>query len=1490
MADVFMLQVPRACRIRETHSTESAPPLAGIEAFRSDSDHVAFGYPQQDDETYARPEDLVESGALVVLGEPGAGKTSVLEQITARLVPIVDSWNGDEDSCLWVVGGDLTEGSFEDELGRHLRGLPEDNDSVSSSRTLTVVVDQLDESPLRARLPRLLTRSLRGKDTRHLRFLVACRTADYQQEMTEALSAVSGKCWCVDLAPLSREEAIALADSAGVPGEQLITDAEAAGAVALASMPLTLELLVVIYQADGRLQGTPEQVFATGVERLAEDPDPRRLQRFSVTTIEQRLVLAGRIAAWSLLSGHRNVWQGPAFKAGKFDLPGDVLAGGIEYTAAGAFDVTDQAIRETLATPIFTRPDGDRVAIRHSSVAAYLAARYLVGRKAGQQQLGNLFLVSDPSGGSASIPAPLRETAAWLVAMQPTATDWLAAADPESLAVHSALIRSDDFRRLTVSRLLERAAEVELGEARLQITQWDLDHPQMADQLAEFIEGVSNDDPANWESVARMRLVIRLSEMASTAHPRLAEALLQVADDEGWNQRERARAAEAAFGCDPNRTVPVLIQILTGLTADNDTQVKFDLDLRGTVLALLWPEHLDLDTVLTSLRPPASHRYDAYVHFLSTMPGRCSDDQLPQLLTWVLEAMSAENPAGEGFVFSPERSEHTMIDALIQSVLLSREPLPHLPAVAKVVLTFIREHEKVQLPDCLQPDDLGNESAKVQDLRRDLAAAVIEEAARTAHRLRVDVWQIAHGWQPSSRFRLPQSLSAKHTIRQDLLDETDFLWVYEQASRALISENEGLVTAYGELSRMLFPREDPGIWAQAYDEAHPAWPYLKDFFDPIPIDGSLAEALRQNHSREPHTWPQAAEFHATQLQLLAESRAGDNTSLWILLRNFRIDPRTGQTVDVSGPMASWPGAVSLGDLSDLPDLGLRYLAAEDDHADEWIDRDARDKRSWAGYAFLSELHDLGRLSEFPPAKLESWCGAILVEFLGLSTSFMEATRKNLLHIAAVHAPQALALRVGQLVPATLGLGRQPIVLNALGPTLVPALREVMEHLLRTLSAHLGIVPGVDGATPWEIPRDDEAQAAVVRTWHNLLGLLLAAASEVTSSFVDAVVSSALVDQQYRVLAAQSLLVTDSATHWPRVRTLMMEDDEFGRRVTWACAETHVTALVQEGLNEADMADLYLSLSALFVPEDDPEPHYGVGWVTPDDQARKWRDDQLRELSRRGTAEAVRKLRNLAVRYPDRIAVAAALVAATRQYAIMNWTLARVEDVMQVLRDPSRRLIHSSAAFLDAVMDVLQTISEDLPPHGELLWDRTPGKRARKAGATGTDSETVPDVWRPKPEAALCAYLAHELNLRMAGDRITVNREVLVQPNDAYGAGDRTDILLEAFPSTRQGTDATPVKLVIEVKGSWNPDLITAQSDQLVDRYLPEVGADAGIYIVGWYPIGLWDAPDRRKSSARKHTFETLHAHLCSQATNLSQTRGAHIRAAVLNIPRPHKER
>ncbi|MGW1597217.1 hypothetical protein [Streptomyces sp. NPDC002343] len=1498
---VFGFHVPRVCRVRGERVAAEDLIVQAAEAFRADDDDVVMDAGRLRQGVLALPAVVAAAGAMIVLGEPGAGKTSVLKQLTKELPRVSDTWSGDSDACLWVTGGDLTEHSYQEELGCHLASLPSQGDAAGSAGVLTVVLDQADESPLLPRLSRWLRRSLSGRDTSRLRLLMACRTSDYPAALTSVLAEAFGACRCVDLAPLSRTEAVALADSAGVPGEELVEAAEAAGAAVLAGVPLTLELLVLTYRADGRLHGRPEELFARGVARLAEDPDPHRLKKALITTAPQRLAVAGRIAAWMLLSGHRTVWRGGMFEAGAYDLPGDVLAGGTERTAAGPFEVTPQVVAECLATALFTAPDDGRAAFRHSSVAAYLAARYLTDRKTTQRQLENLFLIGAPDGETTTIPAPLRETAAWLVAMNPSAGGWLARADPESLAVHSALVRSDEVRRLTVSRLLDRAAQVELGDTRWQLSRWDLRHPALADQLADVLETSSAEDGAKWQSTARVRLAIQLAQEAGTTHPRLADALLRLVRNDAWHQTERRLAARAAFACGPDRAVPVLVEVLDSLSDPSRAErMDPDHELRGTLLSLLWPQHMDVATMLGALRPPSPDLYGNYAHFLKNMPAECGDEDLPPLLAWASEAVCRPD---SGFVFSPDRFEISLINGVIDRALEAADAARHADTLAKIIFSLLHDHHKVRLPNCLQPDEHGNEAPETRSLRRLLTRALVREAVRTRISPRLAACQIAYDWEWRPPVRLDASSVREQAFRQQLVGREDFAWVLERTVEAATSGDEAAVQVYGELASCTFPSDDPRAVELAYDDTLPAWPYLRSFYAAVPIDSPLARTLRRSYSAGTRHWPEAAEFMAELARLLAEARTGDNDALWQFLWGLRVDPQTGDFVqDVRGAIPTWPAAVALGDdLADLRDLALRYLTAEHDRADSWLPNARSDKRSWAGYALLTELHRTGRLLELPARAWSSWTAAILTEYPGMATSYAELERVDLLRLAARHAPESLARRVAQAARAALMAGRQPIELNAVDPRWATELRTRMEHLATELSACLGLVPeAADKAPagspavedhPISLPDNDEAREAALRTWHSVLAALLTTDSRIAHGIIDAGIDGPRetpLAARAAVLAAQALLTADAETYWPRVRTFAATDLELGRRIAEACARTG-TERIQSSLDEALIADVYLWLSGLYDPEED-QPLRGVHWVTADEEARKWRDRLLPELSRRATAEAVRQLRRLAALYPGRLAVAAALVAATKQHAAASWSQVRAEDVIRLLQDAARRVIRTSTDLLDVVQEALEDVSRALPSHCELLWDRTPGKNPRKPSA---ENPVIPDAWRPKPEAALCAYLTHELTLRLAGHRVAVNREVLIHPTDPYGAGDRTDLLVEAMPSPGDEPDTASsgsVKLVIEVKGAWNDEVPTAQADQLAGRYLPEAGTDAGVYIVGWYPIELWNATgDSRKTQAKKLRPDTLLADLRNQAASLSQAAGIHLRPMVIDIPRPSRQ-
>ncbi|MCC3332976.1 hypothetical protein [Nocardia abscessus] len=1467
-------------------------------AFRRSDEEVVADDSELTDGVLASASVVARAGAMVVLGEPGAGKTSLLAERIKDLPKLVDGWDGRGDCCLWVSGADLTEFSYDAEIGGHLAALPPVEESSTESGVLTVVLDQADESAMLRRLPRKLAKSLGGRDTRRVRFLLACRTADYPVAMTSVLSQAFGACYCVDLAPLSREEAVQLVNSAGVSGEDLIARVEQASATVLASIPLTLEMLVRTFRADGDLPATPEALFARGVELLAEDPDPERLNGAMQTTAAQRLAVAGRIAAWTLLSGHRTVWRGHGLEAGHFDLPGADLVGGGETTTAGAFDVTAKVLRETLATALFTGPDENRVAVRHSSVAAYLAARYLVERGTNAAQLANLLMVGSPDGESASIPVPLRETASWIVAMRPSSTQWLAAADPESLAVHSALVRSDEVRRLTVEKLLDRAARVELGDTRWILARWDLRHPQLAGQLAEVLEGVSATASQDWDTTARVRIAVRLARDATDADPRLVAALLTVTADNGWHSTERRLAAQAAFELAPERSVPALIEVLESLNSNADEPVDREHVLRGALLSLLWPNHIDLPTMLTSLRNPPTHLYGTTTVF-RTFPRTVPDEQIADVLAWAQLAVCRPGSIETGFVFTDDYDGESLLDAIFDRALGAPAVEPHLEALAEVAMCLFQQNRDAPLPSSLQPDASGDEPPRVRSIRRMLAQALVEAAAHTPLSPRQAAWMIVRDWKADSTVRW--STPADHPVRRQLLGTEDFAWAMDQVVAASSTSREPIIDIYGEMASFLFTRQDESAMALASNEQHPAWPYLKRFVQPQPdaVEGRAPRRTPSTEEDQPR-WSQP-EFLTDLKRILDEARAGDNGSMWLLVKRLQIDRQTGRRGNPSGPMRAWPAAAGLDDpLSDLAELAIRYLSAENDHADDWIEKqDTGDWRSWSGYALLTELDNDHRLGELPESAWASWTASILKEFVGASTSFDEPSRLRLLRLSASHAPKVLAWRMTQIAVSAHRHNRHPYELKPIDFGWDTELQRTGEQLLLQLSIAIGVLPGSALAQRLDDPylhdfalvQDRDGIEATLATWNLFLTRLLAVGGETAHMAADGAVAVRGDDSikgRAAVLAAQSLLTIDAKAWWSRIRAMVNDSAQFGLALSIACVHTEAEVSISKALDDAELAEIYLWLSNLYAPEDDATS-FEAHFVTEDEQARRWRDRTLQVLGERATAEAIRCLRDLSQRYPDRLAILGALVTATKQYALAGWSRATARDVIEVLKNPAQRVIRVSTDLLVVVEEALDDIGRELASHCELLWDRTPGIRRRKKNPGSEDKEDVLDRWRPKPEAALCAYLAHELTLRLGGYRVAVNREVLILPTDPYGAGDRTDILIDAHTQTVDTDASQHIKLVIEVKGAWNVDVETAQETQLVDRYLPEARTEVGIYLVGWYPIELWDAAgDKRKTKAKNLNPSTLIDDLKAQSQQWKQASTLHVRPIVMTIPRPYR--
>lgn len=182
----------------------------------------------------------------VLLGEPGAGKSTVLDEHAPLLPAGVDAA---------VVRVDLGVYGSEDRLVREVLDAPPVRSWLDGDGEFCIVADGFDEGA--ARLPNLALiladRVARGPVSR-LWLRIACRTADWPTSLGDSLRRLFAHATVVELLPLRRTDVAALAAGWGADGASL-GEVEDANAVPFATRPLTLRLLAAGFAATGSLPG-----------------------------------------------------------------------------------------------------------------------------------------------------------------------------------------------------------------------------------------------------------------------------------------------------------------------------------------------------------------------------------------------------------------------------------------------------------------------------------------------------------------------------------------------------------------------------------------------------------------------------------------------------------------------------------------------------------------------------------------------------------------------------------------------------------------------------------------------------------------------------------------------------------------------------------------------------------------------------------------------------------------------------------------------------------------------------------------------------------------------------------------------------------------------------------------------------------------------------------------------------------------------------------
>ena len=560
--------------------------------------------------------------ALVLLGDPGAGKTTEFKE---------------EGAALTVAGAEA----------RYLtaRNFAWDVDSDPDLRDKVLLIDGLDEMRAgsgdgRVPLDRIRRRLARlGRP----RFRISCREADWLgNNDRDSLAAVSPneQLTVVRLDPLTEESVMDLLGSR-IPGSEVkgfIDKAQRRGVRPLLDNPLTLELLVdAVDQGEGWPQSRHE-TFEMACKKLASEQNPEHRIAAAPESPGTLMDAAGYLCALQLLTGIEGYSLPPGPHDSSF-----VELDELEELPAG---ISLATLKRALATGLFTAAGETAFVPIHRQVAEFFGGRYLASLVEGGLPAKRVTaLMTSPGDGY--VVTALRGLSAWLAAYPGEARHLLIDADPVGVGLYGDI---GSFTKLDKEHLLGSLATFAMEGPLLGHGRRDGRNSGFRDDTAstfrslvsaDMIPAITNlIDPGGGETHDDrvVEFVLRVLSKAAKRElehlaclmPRL-EAILH---DPERSTQVKQPALDAYLHITPSGDAKTLA-LRNLLKAFHDGSLPDpDDELRGTLLGHLYPGNLSPAEVWRYAAPRNNRRFGGrfWLFWIQTLLQKSSNRQVALLL------------------------------------------------------------------------------------------------------------------------------------------------------------------------------------------------------------------------------------------------------------------------------------------------------------------------------------------------------------------------------------------------------------------------------------------------------------------------------------------------------------------------------------------------------------------------------------------------------------------------------------------------------------------------------------------------------------------------------------------------------------------------------------------------------------------------------------------------------------------------------------------
>lgn len=1271
--------------------------------------------------TPSRPvESLASIPCLILLGEPGMGKSQTLAQAYNGIQTSL-STQGTQTFYL-----NLRSYGNEERIYKALFESPTFLEWQAGSHRLHLFLDSLDEALLRIdTLATLLLDELTRYPIERLSLCIACRTASWPHGLEEGLRRLwgDGAVSAYELAPLRRRDVYEAARAESIDPDEFTTLIRQREAVPLAIKPITLKFLLAIFKSTRDLPRRQIDLYEKGCRLLCEEPNENRRDAgyYGALDPDERMELAGRIAAVMLFTNRDAVWTG--LEQG--DVPAEdvlmrefLLRDGTRPPAPGGED----ALRETLGCGLFSSRGPHRLGWAHQTFAEYLAAWYLMRQKVAPSKLLSLLIHSGDA--EQRLVPQLHQVAAWLANLSPELFSAIMKVDPLVLPTSDIATADAETRRTLVDNLL-RLFETE--QARDDQKGWypKLDHPGLAEQLRPYI----TDSQQGW--LVR-RVAIDIAEACRLQA--LQEDIAQVALDEREEHHTRVNAAYAVGRIGDRATRARLRPLALGQAGPDP-----DDELRGCGLRATWPDHLTATEVFEILdRERQGILLGAYEYFVNyQFIEALSLDDLPLALQWV-----SRQPKHRPALDDKERS----INAIL---LWAWGCLDHpgvLDAFAQAVWGRLKRHDpwlKWQDGD----SSLSPNLSEPPSLKSEQRYRLVEELLPLAARSDKWVWLLV--------------------ARPLLITSQDIPWFLNHLME--LSSLPIQQVCVNLISR-LFNREDVRQQELVFDACQANTLLAQEFawlLRPITLDSPEANRLKEEYKKwqELTAPPEVPLLDPSPLERVQQGldrfEEGDAEAWWQLNREMTLEPdSTHYHHQVEADLTTLPVWHIADPLtrSRIVDAARQYLFTGNPRPAEWLGTNTFYLPAAAGYRALFLLRQIepAFFQSLPQTIWQKWAPIILA-YPTSSGIGDEVPYQALVRLAYDHAPSEIIQTLLLLIE-----------------------RDNEQH--GTIFATAKVEPCWDARLAEALLAKAQEATLAPKSIGKLLSDLLTheslGAQALTESLLPLPPPATGVERERAIVAGHVLMTVGASGSWGYVWSAVQSDSEFGRAVLEEVSHqgSYGRGVVLERLSEDELADLFSWLERHY--PDYANLHGGMAHlVSPPESAAHWKQDVLTHLKMRGTPQACYAIRRLMIENPSLDWLRWTLMEAQQVTRFQTWSPLAPADLVRLIHHPQTRLVQNGEHLLDLVTESLNRLEAKLQgetPAAIDLWNELEDGTYRPR-----DENRLSDYIKRHLEQDLCdrgIVVGRELEIRRGeGDSVGERTDLHVDAI-AFSAGKNFDII------------------------------------------------------------------------------------------------------------------